>query len=313
MLALEDLKGYIVIDEIQRLPNLFPVLRVLVDKKKNQKYLILGSASRELVKQSSETLAGRVAYLELTPFTLEETQNLTKLWLRGGFPKSYLASSALLSTQWRKHYITTFLEQDIPNFGIRIAAQTLRRFWMMLAHYHGNICNSSEIGRSLGFSHTTIKNYLDILSYTFMLRQLAPWHENLKKRQVKSPKVYFRDSGILHSFLNIENLSDLKTHPKLGASWEGLALESIIQKESAAQEDVYFWATHSGTELDLLLFKGNKRLGFEFKYQDAPKFTPSMRIALEDLNLDSLTIIVPGQGKKIKLANQVNIVALENY
>ena len=313
LLALEDLKGYIVIDEIQRRPNLFPILRVLVDKSKNQKYLILGSASRELAKQSSETLAGRVAYLELTPFTLEETQNLTKLWLRGGFPKSYLANNAFLSKQWRKHYITTFLEQDIPNFGIRIAAQTLRRFWMMLAHYHGNVCNTSEIGRSLGFSHTTIKNYLDILSYTFMLRQLAPWHENLKKRQVKSSKVYFRDSGILHSFLNIENIPDLKTHPKLGASWEGLALESIIQKESATQEDAYFWATHSGAELDLLLFKGNKRLGFEFKYQDAPKLTPSMRIALDDLNLDSLTIIVPGQGKKIKLANNVSIVALENY
>lgn len=182
----------------------------------------------------------------------------------------------------------------------------------MLAHYHGNIFNASEIGRSLGLSHTAIKNYLDILSSTFMLRQLLPWHENLKKRQVKAPKVYFRDSGILHSFLDIENERDLKTHPKLGASWEGLALENIIQKEAVSQDDVYFWATHSGAELDLLIVKGQKRFGFEFKYQDAPKFSSSMKIALEDLKLDSLTVVVPGRGKTIKLASNVKVVAISD-
>jgi predicted AAA+ superfamily ATPase len=313
LLALEDLNGYIVIDEIQRKPNLFPILRVLADKYKNQKYLILGSASRELIKQSSETLAGRIAYLELTPFSLAETQDLSKLWLLGGFPKSYLADNIAMSIEWRKHYITTFLEQDIPNLGMRVAPPTLRRFWMMLAHYHGNIFNASEIGRSLGFSHTTIKNYLDILSNTFMLRQLTPWYENIKKRQVKAPKVYFRDSGILHSFLEINSMSNLKTNPKLGASWEGIALENIIQIESAAQENTYFWSTHGNAELDLLIIKGQKRLGFEFKYQDAPKLTPSMRTALEYLKLDSLTVIVPGKANSIKLASKVNIIALENY
>lgn len=224
-----------------------------------------------------------------------------------------MAENLPLSIEWRKQYITTFLEQDIPNLGIYIAPQTLRRFWAMLAHYHGNVFNASEVGRSLGLSHTTVKNYLDILSGTFMLRQLAPWYENLKKRQVKAPKIYFRDSGILHSFLDIENIAQLKRHPKLGASWEGLALETIIQKESVAQENAYFWATHSGAELDLLIIKGQKRFGFEFKYQDAPKLTSSMQIAMEDLNLESLTVIVPSLEKNIKLANNILVVPLEDY
>src|SRR3990167_352160 len=229
LLALEELPGLIIIDEIQRTPNLFNILRVLVDGKKvEQKFLILGSASRDLIHQSSETLAGRIAHLELTPFNFQETNNLQQLWLRGGFPKSYLARSIEGSCEWRQSYITTFLERDIPGLGINIPAQTLRRFWLMLAHYHSNIFNASEIGNSLGASHTTMRKYLDILTGVFMIRQLPPWFANIKKRQVKSPKIYFRDSGIYHSLMGIESNNTLINHPKLGSSWEGLALEEEI-------------------------------------------------------------------------------------
>jgi predicted AAA+ superfamily ATPase len=295
-LALGGREGLIVIDEIQRRPALFPALRVLIDKpEKNQRYLILSSASRELIQQSSETLAGRIAYIELTPFSYTETREWETLWLRGGFPKSYLANSALESAQWREFYITTFLEQDIPNLGIQIPPVTLRRFWIMLSHYHGNIFNASELARSFGISDTTVRRYLDILTGTFMIRQLLPWRENIKKRQVKSPKIYFRDSGLLHAFLDIENKDDLMKHPKLGASWEGFALEETIRMLSAKPHECFFWASHSGAELDLLIVQKGKKLGFEFKYTDAPKLTKSMQISLEDLKLDKLTVIYPGK------------------
>ena len=310
-LALIDLEGLIIIDEIQRRPDLFPVLRVLVDKFK-KRFLILGSVSRDLINQSSETLAGRISYLELTPFSLLEARDIKKLWLRGGFPLSYLAKDITTSILWRKGYITTFLERDIPNLGLNIPAETIRRFWMMLAHYHGNIFNASELGRSLGYSDTTIKRYLDILVGTFMIRRLNPWFENIGKRQVKSPKIYFKDSGILHSLLGITDNESLITNPKLGASWEGLALEEIIRYHKVDALDCYFWATHNNAELDLLIIQNGKKSGFEFKYTDAPKITASMRIAINDLKLDNLTIIIPGK-HNFKLSNEINVQGLETY
>ena len=296
MSQLSDLRGLIVIDEIQRRPDLFPVLRVLVDEHQSRQFLVLGSASRELIQQSSETLAGRISYYELPPFSFEETHDLQKLWVRGGFPRSYLATDDHNSLLWRIDYIRTFLEQDIPALGLRVPSAQLGRFWMMLAHMHGNIFNASELGRSLGVVHTTTKQYLDILTGTFMIRELTPWYENLGKRQVKSPKIYFRDSGILHAQLQMATYTNLLAHPKLGASWEGFALEAIIQYHHAAPQEVYFWATQSGAELDLLILKAGKRLGFEFKFNDAPSITKSMRIAFTDLKLDQLTVLHPGKG-----------------
>jgi predicted AAA+ superfamily ATPase len=312
-LALENREGLIVIDEIQRRPALFTALRVLIDNpQKNQQYLILGSASRELIQQSAETLAGRIAYIELTPFSSAETHEWRQLWLRGGFPKSYLAHSNRESAQWREFYIMTFLEQDIPQLGIQIPSVTLRRFWIMLSHYHGNIFNASELARSFGISDTTVKRYLDILSGTFMIRQLLPWKENIKKRQVKAPKIYFRDSGLLHAFLNIENEEDLLKHPKLGASWEGFALEETIRKLGAKPHECFFWASHSGAELDLLILQKNKKLGFEFKYTDAPKLTKSMKISMEDLNLDQLTVIYPGK-HDYTLVENIDVKSFEHF
>lgn len=293
-LALENLKGLIVIDEIQLNKELFPILRVLADKNPHQQFLILGSASRELINNTSETLAGRIAYIEVCPFSLEETKEQTKLCLRGGFPKSFLAESDEDSWDWREFYISTFLERDIPNLGINIPATTLRRFWIMIAHYHAQIFNYSELARSLSVSDSTIRRYLDILSGTFMVRQLQPWWENIKKRQVKSPKVYIRDSGIFHSLLGIRDQYGLQTNPKLGASWEGFALEEVIRKYKAKPHECFFWSTHSGAELDLLIVQGNEKFGFEFKYGDAPTLSKSMKIATEDLSLKSLTVIYPG-------------------
>lgn len=313
VLALEDLTGLIVLDEIQLAPEIFRTLRVLVDRQPlKQRYLILGSASPSLIKQSSETLAGRIEYIELTPFSYSEANNLNKLWLQGGFPRSYLATNLSESIQWRRAYIKTFLEKDIPNLGFNIPAQTLRRFWMMLAHYHGNIFNASELGRSFSVAHTTINNYLDILTDTFMIRQLQPWIENIKKRQVKSPKIYFRDSGIFHTLLDINTKEDLLNNPKLGASWEGFALEEIIRHRQAEQEECYFWATHSGAELDLLIFKDGKRQGFEFKYSSTPKPTKSMHIAQETLNLDTLTVIIPGNDN-FPLTKDIQVFGIEKY
>ncbi len=293
---------------------MFQALRVLIDKNKSyQSYLILGSASRDLIQQSSETLAGRISYLGLTPLRADEISDITLLWHRGGFPRSYLAQTELESYMWRESYIRTFLEQDIPSLGFKIASNQLRRFWLMLTHYHGQIFKASELGRSLDTSHNTIKNYLDILVGTFMIRILPPWYDNLKKRQVKSPKIYFRDSGIYHALNKIKDEQSLLLYPKLGASWEGFALEMVIQRHTNIDEnDCYFWATQAGAELDLLIVDGNKRLGFEFKYTDTPKITKSMRVALADLQLNSLSIISPGK-HNVNLGENIKAIGLEAF
>ncbi len=312
LLALEKLSGLIVIDEIQRIPDFFPVLRVLIDKKLPQKYLILGSASGELVRQSSESLAGRLTYIELTPFDLSEvgSRNSQKHLIRGGFPLSYLAENDNLSYKWREGYIRTFLERDIPALGIRVASSQLRRFWMMLAHFHGQIVNFSDLGRSLDINDTTARSYLDILTGTFMIRELSPWFENIGKRQVKRPKIYFRDSGIFHSLLGIHNLEELESNPKLGASWEGYALEETIRSLNARPEECFFWGIHSQAELDLLVLKDGKKLGFEFKYKDAPTISPSMKKSSELLSLDNLTVVYPGN-REYELAENIRVASLD--
>ncbi len=297
MLALKDLKGLVVIDEIQQNPDLFTVLRVLVDRpKSNTRFLVLGSASPNLLRQSSETLAGRIIYHELGGFTLGEVgvHNQKRLWLRGGFPRSYLARSHIESDEWRRGFIRTFLERDLPQLGITIRSTTLRRFWTMLAHYHGQIFNTSEFSRSFGVADTTVRNYLDLMSSALVIRQLLPWRENIAKRQVKAPKIYIADSGILHALLNIKTIMDLEGHPKVGASWEGFLLSQVVRHLGVSAEDCFFWATHGGAELDLLIVRGQKRLGFEFKRTSAPKITTSMRSALADLKLHSLDIIHAG-------------------
>lgn len=311
-MGLQQLSGLIVIDEIQRRPELFTTLRVLVDNNSDQRFLILGSASRELIRQSSESLAGRIAYMELTPFNYSETKTLEKLWARGGFPRSYLSPSELDSYEWREFYISTFLEQDIPNLGIQIPAVTLRRFWTMLSHYHGSVLNTSELARAFGVTDKTIKRYLDILSGTFMIRQLQPWHENIKKRQVKSPKIYFRDSGLLHALLKLKDIKALDLSPKIGASWEGFALEEVIRLHKARPHECFFWAVHAGGELDLLLMRDNQRLGFEFKYSSAPKLTNSMRTAMADLSLTRLVVLYPGK-VNYPLADGIEVKGLEGY
>lgn len=313
-LALQRLKGLVVIDEIQRAPELFPVLRVLADRPDNAaQFLILGSASRDLIQQSSETLAGRIGHIELTPFTLQETGRTAWeiLWLRGGFPPSYLARSNTASWQWRKDYIATFLERDLPALGITIPPQSLRRFWMMLAHYHGQTLNLSELGRSFGVADTTVRRYLDILEATFMIRLLRPWHANINKRQVKAPKLYIRDSGLFHALLGIEDMDSLHRHPKLGASWEGFALEQVTRLHQANPEDTYYWATHSGAEIDLLILEGGRQIGYEFKYTDKPQTTRSMYSAMEALGLDNLTILHPGD-KTFPLKNGIQAMSLRD-
>ncbi|MBS1987431.1 ATP-binding protein [Candidatus Dependentiae bacterium] len=293
MLTLQNIKSdLIVIDEVQLRPDLFPILRVLVDEKP-RKFLILGSASRDLLQQSSETLAGRIGYIELPPFSLEEASDHDRLWVRGGFPRSYLANSEKESFAWRQSYISTFMERDIPNLGFNVPPPLMKRLWMMLAHYHGNILNASEIGNSLDISNHTVRRYLDILAGTFMVRELQPWFENIGKRQVKSPKIYIRDSGLLHALLNIPDYDALQIYPKLGASWEGFALEEIIKQHHAQTDECYFWSTQSGAELDLLIIKDGKKIGFEFKYTDFPKITKSMYISLQDLDLDHLYLVYP--------------------
>ncbi len=312
MLTLSDLTtNLIVIDEIQRKPDLFPVLRVLVDEKPC-KFLILGSASRDLVQHSSETLAGRIGYIELTPFSLAETNESKRLWLRGGFPKSYLASSELESYAWRQAYISTFMERDIPNLGFSIPAVQMRRLWMMLAHTHGCLLNVTEIGKSLGITQHTVRKYVDILTGTFMVRLLEPWYENISKRQVKTPKIYIRDSGILHTLLGIQSEAELQVCPKLGALWEGFALEEIIKKYQAFPEECFFWGTQGGAELDLLLFRDGKRLGFEMKYTDAPKITKSMLCALQDLRLDHLYVVHP-HPETFPLAEKITALGLRDH
>lgn len=302
----------IIIDEIQRRPELFPVLRVLVDEHPQSKLLILGSASRDLIQQSSETLAGRIGYIELFPFSYPEIKDAETLWLRGGFPSSYLAETIDDSFMWREAYIRTFLERDIPNLGFNVPTQQVFRFWMMLCHYHGQTANLSEIARSLGITDYTVRKYLDILVGTFMLRTLHPWFENISKRQVKTPKIYFRDSGILHALLGIRSKKQLTDFPRLGAFWEGFALEEILRSYKARPEESFFWATQSGAELDLLLHRDGKRIGFEFKYTDAPRMTSSMRSAHEDLELDHLHVIHPGSGS-FPLAEKTTAWGLETF
>ena len=309
-LLLESLEGLIIIDEVQRQPELFPYLRSFVDKFPQAKLLVLGSASRDLIQQSSETLAGRISYVELTPFMLTETHNLETLWHRGGFPRSYLAPSDRGSFKWRKDFITTFLERDIASLGFDISPYDMRRLWTMLAHYHGNILNYSELARSLAVSDNTIRKYINLLQGTFMVRLLKPWSANIKKRQVKTPKIYLRDSGIIHALLNIEE--DLNLHPKVGASWEGFAIEEIIRSFQADPNDCYFWSTQHEAELDLLIEHKGKKQAFEFKYSDSPKITRSMRVALEDLQLDKIILIVPGK-VDFKLDPAIHVKGLENY
>lgn len=311
-LALEPLRGLVVLDEIQRMPNLFPLLRVLSDRRPiRTRFLVLGSASPELLRQGNETLAGRLALHTLEGFSLQEVgfRKESQLWLRGGFPRSFLASSNARSRDWREEFIDTFLERDLPQLGIRVGAATLRRFWTMLAHYHGQIWNASEFARSFGVNHTTIRHYLDILTSSLVVRQLQPWHENLKKRQVKAPKAYLADSGLLHTLLGITNRIDLDTHPKLGASWEGFVISQVTRLLSVRPHECFFWATHTGAELDLLVVRGRRRWGFEIKRTSAPTITPSMRIVLDDLKLQRLFVIHAGQ-HSFDMAKGIRAVAL---
>jgi predicted AAA+ superfamily ATPase len=294
-IILQQQKGLVILDEIQRIPELFPLLRVLADEPISpRKFLILGSASPELIQKSSESLAGRIGFVHLTGFRLYEagSENLEKLWQRGGFPRSYLATDDSQSFSWRENFIQTFLERDISNYGFNIPPVTLRRFWLMLAHYHGQIWNGAEFARSMGVSEPTVKRYLDILTGTFMIRQLQPWYENIKKRQVKAPKIYIRDSGILHTLLGIEK-NGIYAHIKSGASWEGFVIEQLLSKLKS--RDFFYWRTHSGTELDLLVLKNGKKLGFEVKFSESLKITRSMRSAVDDLKLEKLFLVYKGQ------------------
>lgn len=309
-LALQDLQGLIIIDEIQRRPELFPILRVLADKKKSQ-FLILGSASRDLIQQSSETLAGRISYIEVRPFSVVEKIDQRRLWNRGGFPRAYLLKSEKTSHEWVKNYVSTFLERDIPQLGFKIPSTTMRKFWMMLAHYHGNVMNAAEIGVALGISGQSVRRYLDILTQTFMIRELQPWHANIDKRQIKTPKIYFRDSGIFHFLIGLDKGSDINKHPKLGASWEGFALEQMTAHLKLSSDEIFFWGTHSDAELDLFFRYGGKNIGIEFKYTDAPKITKSMHIASKDLDLDKLFVIYPGN-INFKLSEKITAIGLEN-
>ena len=310
MIALAPLRGTVVIDEIQRRPNLFPVLRVLADRRPVlARFLILGSASPALLGQSSESLAGRLETIVLTGFTLGEVgaTALSRHWRRGSFPRSFLSRSEADSARWRQQFIQTYLERDLPQLGINISAVTMLRFWTMLAHYHGNVWNAAELARSLGVSQPTVRHYLDLLTDLFIVRQLGPWHENLQKRQVKSPKVYVRDSGLLHHLLGIRTERDLLSHPKSGASWEGYAIEEAIR--AAQSSEAYFWATHTGAELDLLVFQSGRRYGIEAKRQDAPRITPSMRTALADLRLAHLTVLYPGT-RRYSLHDRITVLPL---
>lgn len=295
-IALLEQDGLVVIDEVQRRPDLFPVLQVLADQaRRGRRFLILGSASPELLRQGSETPAGRIAFVEMAGFDLDEVGAAAqrRLWWRGGLPRSFLARSDAASNQWRRDFIRTFLERDVLQLGIRIPAPVLRRLWMMLAHYHGQVWNASEIARSLGEAHTTVKRHLDALTGALVVRQLQPWYENLGKRQVKAPKVYVRDAGLLHALLGTETAAALHTHPKVGASWEGFVLEELIGL--AGERNAFYWRTQAGAELDLLLFVRGKRIGVEVKYADAPSMTRSMHACIASLELDRLYVVYPGQ------------------
>jgi uncharacterized protein len=311
-LALEPLRGLIVLDEVQRRPDIFTALRVLVDQPRaRRRFLVLGSAAPELLRQTSETLAGRIAFHDLSGFSLDEVgaPRWSVLWRRGGFPRSFLARSDAESMRWRRQLVRTYLERDLPEFGLRIPSATMRRFWMMLAHYHGQTWNASELGRAFGVAHTTVRHYLDVLSASFMVRQLPPWHANIGKRQVKSPKVYVRDSGLLHTLLGLESDRQIASHPKVGASWEGFALDAVITRLGAEPEECFYWATHSGAELDLLVVRGGQRLGFEFKRSTSPDITRSMHVALTDLGLKRLYVVHAGS-RSFPLGPKIQALAL---
>jgi uncharacterized protein len=313
MTALGHLSGLVVIDEAQLQPALFPALRVLVDRPPlPARFLLLGSASPELSRNISETLAGRLHFVEMGGFTMGEAgrDNWRRLWLRGGFPRSFIARTDEQSFTWREDFTATFLERDLRRFGIQAPPAALRRLWMMIAHYHGQTCNFSDLGRSLAESHTTIRQHLDILTGALMLRQLQPWHENIGKRQVKSPKIYVRDSGILHFLLGLATSEAVESHPKLGASWEGFVIERIVH--FAGERNCTFWATQAGAELDLLVFRRGKKFGFEVKYSDAPATTKSMRVALADLALEKLFVIYPGSGGSFRLDDKIHAVAIRD-
>ncbi len=313
-LALGSLRGLIVLDEIQRRPDLFPVLRVLADRRPlPARFLVLGSASPELLKQSAESLAGRIGYTDLSGFDCEEIRvaQWERLWVRGGFPLSFLARSEAASLDWRRALIRDFLERDLPTLGFRAAPETMRRFWSMLAHYHGRIWNASEFARAFGIADTTARRHLDQLVSTFALRLLAPWHENIGKRQVKSPRVYVADSGILHALLGLGDKEELLSHAKVGASWEGFVLEQVVRRLRARSDECFFWRTHTGAELDLLVIRGRRRLGFEIKRSSTPALTPSMRSALDDLKLESLTVVHAGQ-HSFPLERRVRAVAFRD-
>ena len=309
--SLGELRGLGVIDEVQRRPELFPILRVLIDRPRSPaRFLLLGSASPALLRQSSESLAGRIEIIEMAGFSVEEVGqgHSARLWSRGGFPRSFVATSESRSFTWREEFIRTFLEQDLPQLGVRIPSPQLHRFWTMLAHYHGQIWNAAEPARSLGLSQPTVRSYLDLMTSAYMIRQLQPWHENLSKRQVKAPKIYVRDTGLLHALLGLRSRRDLLKHPKLGASWEGFVLEQLLQ--AAEPDQAYFWATHQGAEIDLLMFRGSRRVGVEIKRSDAPSLTPSMRIALDDLRLDKLWVVYPGE-QRFDLTKRVTAIPFD--
>jgi predicted AAA+ superfamily ATPase len=312
LFALESLRGLVVFDEIQLRPEIFPVLRVLADREAAPaRFLVLGSASPDLLRQSSETLAGRIAYQELGGLNLDEVgpDHLEALWLRGGFPRSYLATTESTSSRWREQFIRTYLERDLSALGIHLPATTMRRFWTMLAHYHAELWNSAELARAFGVSDKTVRGYLDTLCSTFMAKRLEPWHENLAKRQVRSPKVYLADSGLLHTLLGLHSRQDLLAHPKVGASWEGFAIGEITAHLNARPEECFFWKLHSGAELDLLIRRGNLRRGFELKLTTSPRVTPSMRSALTALHLEDLAVIHAGT-ESYPLAPRIRAVAL---
>lgn len=311
MLELESREGLIILDEVQRVPGIFPLLRVIADKKhKSKKFLILGSASPELVSGASESLAGRIAFIDMSGFNLVDIgiENWKKLWFRGSFPLSYLGSSDIESFSWRENFIRAFLERDIPQMGISIPSAALRRFWTMIAHYHGQIWNGSEFARSMGATEPTARRYMDLLTDAHVVRQLQPWYEDIKKRQVKSPKIYIRDSGLLHSLLSLPD-ETISTHPKLGASWEGFVIEQIL--EIINSREAYFWATHAGAELDLLIFRNGKRIGFEVKYSDAPKRTRSMMSAMQDLHLNQLYVVYPGS-RSYPIDSDITVTGINN-
>lgn len=311
-IVLNSLRGLIVIDEIQRMPHLFAVLRPLADRHPlPARFLLLGSASPALVKGISESLAGRVLFIQVPGFAVDEIDNeaIDRLWVRGGFPRSFLAKSDAESWRWRQAFMATFLERDIPQLGIRVPSETLRRFWMMLAHYHGQIWNASELAKSLGTDEKTARHYLDILTGAYVTRVLPPWYENVGKRQIKSPKVYVRDSGLLHALLELENLRDIRAHPKYGASWEGFALQQTLVL--VGEDKAFFWGTHRGAELDLLIIRHGKRYGFEFKCADAPVMTKSLHIAIKDLKLRRAWIVYPGD-RRYAVHESVEVLPLRN-